>query len=823
MDKYKITGMSCAACSARVEKAVRAIEGVSSCSVNLLTNSMTVEGADEKSVIEAVVRAGYGASPFEDEKEGENFQSVASVEQKTLLRRLIASVFLLVILMYVSMGHLMWNFPLPDFLAKRPIAIAFVELSLSLSVMIINYKFYTSGIKAVVKGAPNMDTLVAMGSLTSFLWSAFIVFKMLKDSASSHAYLHELYFESAAMIVGFITLGKLLEAIAKGKTTSAINGLLELTPKEARVVRFGREISIPTKDVAVGDVFIVRPGESFAADGVVISGEGSVNEASLTGESVPNEKTLGSQVFAGTVNVSGYFECRAVKVGKDTLLGEVVKMVSDASASKAPIAKLADRVAGIFVPTVIGIAILTTLIWFFVNNSLGYALARGISVLVISCPCALGLATPVAIMVSSGIGARGGVLFKTAASIELTGKAKTVVFDKTGTLTKGKLAVSDVVPYEIPENDFISLLASVEEKSEHPIAVAIVNYAKESGLSLRPTESFKALVGNGVEAVIDGKRALAGSYKFISEAFEVNEFLKEEYGKLSEEGKTAVFFAFDGKILGIVACEDSVREDAKESVAELGKMGIRAVMLTGDNERCAAALAEKIGIREYRAEMLPADKASFVESLSKESKVIMVGDGINDAPALTVADVGIAVGRGTDIAIESADVVLMNDGISTVLGAIKLGRCALKNIKENLFWAFFYNSVGIPLAAGAFIAAFSWELNPMFGALAMSLSSFSVVMNALRLNLKSFFNKTQSIEDIEDKKEKTEMLKLKIRGMMCPHCEARVKSALEAFPGVSAEVSHKKGVAKLNLPNGVLAEDLVKAVIDAGYKCEMDG
>ena len=816
MEKYKVTGMSCAACSARVEKAVLAIPGVKSCAVNLLTNSMTVDGADAESVIAAVNKAGYGAMLFGDAKSYQKNTNDGDGERKTLLVRLVSSLVLLIILMYVSMGHVMWGFPLPPAFASNALAIALTELLISALVMIINQKFYINGAKGLIKGAPNMDTLVAIGSLASFGWSTFIVFKMSFDVAGAHHYLHELYFESAAMIVGLITLGKLLEALAKGKTTNAIKALLELAPKEAHVIRDGREITVPSGEVLIGDVFIVRPGESFAVDGEVISGTSAVDESSLTGESLPIEKASGSRVFAGSVNISGYLECRARSVGENTLLGEVVKMVSDASSTKAPIAKVADRVAGIFVPAVLSIAFLTTLIWFFVNNSLGYALARGISVLVISCPCALGLATPVAIMVASGVGARGGVLFKTAESIELTGRASTIVFDKTGTLTKGELSLSDITAYGLSETELVSYLAAIETKSEHPLAKAIVAYAEKLGISAPPADEFKSLAGNGVEAVINGKKAVAGSFKFINNEFFVPEEIKNEYERLSGEGKTTVLFSLDGEVSGIAACMDTLRNDAKETVEELRKMGVRTLMLTGDNERCAAAVAEQAGVDEYHAEMLPIDKAAFVKELSEKTKLIMVGDGINDAPALTVADVGIAVGHGTDIAIESADVVLMNDEVSTVLGAVKLGRAALTNIKENLFWAFFYNTVGIPLAAGAFIAAFGWELNPMFGALAMSLSSFCVVMNALRLNLKAYFKKTNN-----NKEEKNEMLTLKIRGMMCPHCEARVKSALEAFEGVSAEVSHKKGEAKLNLPEGVSADDLVKAVIDAGYKCEI--
>ena len=810
--------MSCAACSARVEKAVKSVDGVRSCSVNLLTASMTVEGADEKSIIEAVERAGYGAAPLSKKEDAKAIEEEGALERKKLIRRLVSSLILLIILMYVSMGHVMWGFPLPDFLTENAIAIALLQLVLSAAVMIINRSFYINGARGVIKGAPNMDTLVALGSLASFGYSTFIVFKMAFDSMPSHAYLHELYFESAAMIVGFITLGKLLEAIAKGKTTSAIKSLIELAPKLAHVVRDGEEKLIPSNEVVVGDVFTVRPGESFAVDGEVILGESLANEASLTGESIPCEKTLGSKVFQGTVNLSGYLECRALKVGEDTVLGEVVKTVTDAAASKAPIAKLADRVAGIFVPVVLGLAFLTTLIWIFVNNSLGYALARGISVLVISCPCALGLATPVAIMVSSGIAARGGALFKTATAIELTGKVKIAIFDKTGTLTKGELSVTDIVTEEFPENEFLSLFLSLEAKSEHPIAKAIVSYAEEKGCKALQAENFEALAGHGVKALVDGEKIYSGSYKFTRSIAKIPARLEEEYSRLSSEGKTAVFLTLAEKVAGLIACEDSIREEAASLVKTLSKMGIRAVMLSGDNEKCVRAIANKIGITEYYAEMLPTDKAEKVKKLSQEGTVAMVGDGINDAPALATADVGIAIGSGTDIAIESADVVLMNERLSTVAGAFRLGRGALLSIKENLFWAFFYNCLGIPLAAGAFVSLFGWELNPMFAALAMSLSSFTVVMNALRLNLKKFFPKDNNKEN---KKENNDMLTLKIRGMMCPHCEARVKSVLEAFPGVSAEVSHKKGTAKLNLPEGVSADELVKAVIDAGYKCEI--
>ena len=814
MDKYKITGMSCAACSARVERAVKSLDGVRTCSVNLLTATLTVDGVEESAVIAAVEAAGYGAAPFADD--GENFKKTIDGERKKLINRLVSSLLLLVLLMYVSMGHVMWNFPLPTFLANSALTISLIQLVLSAEVMIINRSFFINGFKGVLKGAPNMDTLVALGSLASFGWSAYLTVRMIFDSAHAHGYLHELYFESAAMILGFITLGKLLESVAKGKTTNAIKGLLELAPKTAHVVRDGKEITVPSKEVAIGDIFIVYPGESFSVDGTVLNGESLTDESSLTGESLPVEKTLGSSVFQGTLNVSGYLECRATRVGEDTVLGEVVKTVSDAASSKAPIAKLADRVASFFVPLVLGLAFLTTLVWFFVNNSLGHALSRGISVLVISCPCALGLATPVAIMVASGVGARSGVLFKSAVAIETMGRVKTLAFDKTGTLTKGELHVTELLADTMTEPELLSLFASLESKSSHPIARAIVKCAEQRGVELYEASDFKTLVGHGVEATVFGKKLIAGSYKFTENIAEISGFFKNEYKRLSGEGKTAVFLVEGDVVLGLAACEDELREESISVVEKLRKMGVRTVILSGDNESCVKALADKLGVTEYYAEMLPTGKADVIKRLMADGKLAMVGDGINDAPALATADVGIAVGRGTDIAIESADVVLMNDSLETVFGAVRLARRALTTIKENLFWAFFYNLLGIPLAAGVFTAALGWELNPMFAALAMSLSSFTVVMNALRLNIKGNFKKTCSC-----KKEENTVLTLKIRGMMCPHCEARVKSVLEAFDGVKAEVSHKKGTAKLNLPDGISEESLVKAVIDAGYKCEI--
>lgn len=827
MEKYDISGMSCAACSARVEKAVKAVPGVTSCSVNLLTNSMSVEGADSESIIRAVQKAGYGAS-LSGRKKGndKNENHAHEGESATILTRLVASLALLLILMYISMGHVMWGFPLPPAFAENHIAIALAELLLSAVILVINQHFFINGFKGLIKGAPNMDTLVSLGSLVSFLWSVFLVFKMsfamLSGESGAH-YLHGLYFESAAMILTLITLGKFLEAIAKGKTTNAIKSLLALTPKQARVLKDGREIIIPSSELCVGDVFIVRAGDSFPVDGEVIKGYATADESSLTGESIPVEKSVSAKVYAATVSTSGYLECVARKVGEDTLMSEVVRTVSDAAASKAPIAKVADRVAGIFVPIVISIAFITTLVWFFVNNNLGYALARGISVLVISCPCALGLATPVAIMVGSGIGARGGVLFKTASSIEAVGRAKTVVFDKTGTITCGKAEVADIIPYSMSENELLRLAASLEKKSEHPLAKAIVAYAEKREMKLFDVGEFFTHVGCGVSGKIPNAEIYAGSFKFINDKFSLGEREKELYENLAKEGKTPIFFVKNAELIGVIALADTVREDSSQAISTLKKMGLRAVMLTGDNESTARAVAERVGIDEIIAGVLPAEKARAVTELSKDGNVIMVGDGINDAPALTAADVGISVGRGADIAIESADVVLMNSGISGVVGAVRLGKATLTNIKENLFWAFFYNLIGIPLAAGVFIPLFSWELDPMFGALAMSLSSVCVVTNALRLNLKKIFDKrkTQTRVNETEKEIKKMQIELNVKGMMCPHCEARVKSVIESIDGViSAEADYKSDTVKITLSKAVEKGAFVKAVTEAGYSCD---
>ena len=811
MDKYKIKGMSCAACSARVEKAVSAVDGVKSVSVNLLTGSMQVEGAEPSAVIDAVVRAGYSAELAGEKNNTESGENSSKSDTRPLFVRFCLSISLLALLVYVSMGHVMNGLPLPRFLSN-PTAVLILELALSGAIMLFNFKFFKNGFSSLLKGAPNMDTLVALGSFVSFVYSLAAVLAAAVSGALTYHVLMGTYFESAAMILSFVVLGKFLEAKAKGKTTSAIQSLLALTPKTARVVRDGKEIVIQTSEVLVGDTFIVFPGESFPVDGEVLSGFGAVNEASLTGESLPVDKTVASQVFSGTQNLTGHLTCRAVKVGEDTLMSEVVKLVSEAASGKAPVSKLADRVAGVFVPLVIALAFLTSLVWFFVNNNLGYALARGVSVLVISCPCALGLATPVAIMVASGVGARGGVLFKTAASLENAARAKTVVFDKTGTLTRGELSVSGVRAYGIEESELLSFAASLEAKSEHPIAKAIVNYAKSKGARIFEAEDFKAVSGSGAEAVINGSPVVAASHKYAEKIAPIPEKLETTWKNEASLGKTTVFFIKDGSYIGLISCEDKPRSEAQDTVAELNSMGFETVMLTGDNKECARHLAEKLHLYDYRAEMLPSEKAEYIEKL--DGGVIMVGDGINDAPALAAADVGIALGSGTDIAIESADVLIVGDSLSSVNFALKLARGTLKTIKQNLFFAFFYNFLAIPLAAGVFVSLVGWELSPGIASLAMSLSSVSVVTNALRLNFKKTFqqNKTR-------KSEEKKMIKLKVSGMMCPHCEARVKAALEAFEGVCAEVNYKTDEAIVS--GNVSQEMLIEAVKMQGYECSI--
>ena len=819
MKKYKVTGMSCAACSARVEKAVLQVAGVSSCAVNLLTGTMSVDGGEDLEVIRAVEAAGYGASPIGKEAKTDT-EAQEGKERRNLIIRLISSLVILLPLMYVSMGHVMWGFPLPSVIATSAAAVGLIELLLTSLIMVINQNFFINGARGVINRSPNMDTLVALGSGASFVWSAYILFKMcIVDGESAFHLLHGLYFESAAMILTLITVGKMLEAHAKGKTTEAIKGLIKLTPKTATVIRDGEEIVIPSEKIRPGDVFLVRPGERIAVDGVVIDGESTVDESTLSGESIPVEKSHGSEVFAATHNLSGFLRCEAVKVGEDTAMSQIIKLVSDASATKAPIAKVADRVAGIFVPVVLLIAFATTVIWFFVNNSLGYALARGISVLVISCPCALGLATPVAIMVASGIGARGGVLFKNATALEACGRARIIALDKTGTVTRGKAEVVKVIPVSVSEKDLLTAAATLEAHSEHPLGVAIVKYTSELGIKPSEAKNFKAKSGSGVSCEIDGVEYLAGSYKFISSVAKTDGELKTYYEELSDEGMTPVFFAKQGEIFGIIALADEVKEDSARAIAELKKMGMRTVMLTGDNERCAKRIGIVAGIDEIAAELMPGDKEKEIRRLSESGSVIMVGDGINDAPALTAAAVGMAIGSGTDIAIDSADIVLMHSSLSDAASAVRLSRAALKTIYENLFWAFIYNVIGIPLAAGAFVHLLGWELNPMFGAAAMSLSSFCVVMNALRLNFKKIFEKYEKTKNYTVK-EYTKMVKtIMIEGMMCPHCEGRVLEALKATAGVSdVKVSHKEGCASVVVDEGVSDEILTSAVEGAGYK-----
>ena len=829
MKSYNVTGMSCAACSARVEKAVSAVEGVSVCSVNLLTNSMTVEGtvADE-AVIDAVVKAGYGASIKGAEKPQNVNNNSQNNEFKGILTRLIASVALLIPLMYLSMGHVMWGAPMPTVLSDNPTGIAILQLLISGLVLVINQRFFVSGFRAVINRSPNMDTLVALGSGVSFLYSIAILLTM-SGSEQPHHYLHQLYFESAAMIVTLITVGKMLESRAKGKTTDAINSLISLAPKTATVIRDGVEQTVLATEVRVGDIFIVRPGETLPVDGIVIEGHSSINEAALTGESVPVDKQVGDRVLSATQNTSGFLKCEATKVGSDTAIATVIKMVEDASASKAPIAKVADRVSGIFVPVVLGIALITFAVWMIIDGGFGHALSRGISVLVISCPCALGLATPVAIMVGSGVGAKHGVLFKSAEALELTGRAKIIALDKTGTITKGEPQVVEVISAkDVGESELLSIAYALERGSEHPLAKAITEYAEgyDSGLSV---SDFKALSGSGVYCKMQNaecrmqneecrtqSEVYGGSYKFISSLCDISSF-DRDYARLTEEGKTPLFYIRDLKPLGLIAVSDTVREDSAEAIAEMKRQGLRVVMLTGDNSRTAEAIGRAAGVDEVISELLPDGKEQTIRSLAEQGRVIMVGDGINDAPALTRADVGMAIGGGTDIAIESADVVLVRDSLSDALDAVRLGRSVLRNIHQNLFWAFCYNLIGIPLAAGLF----GLELDPMFGAAAMSLSSFCVVTNALRLNaFKPKHNKTNNnTEKISKKEEKQMKITMKIQGMMCPHCEARVRDALSKLDCVElAEVSHERDEAIITPKGDCPSELLIKTVEDAGYK-----
>ena len=832
MEHYTVTGMSCAACSARVEKAVSAVPGVTSCSVSLLTNSMGVEGsATPDAVISAVQTAGYGASlkgaaqavPSIAEQE----DALADHETPVLKRRLIASLGFLIVLMYFSMGHMMWGWPLPSFFDGNHVAMGLIQMLLTIAVMVINQKFFINGFKSLFHGAPNMDTLVALGATASFGYSTYALFAMTGaqvrgDAAAVMSYMHEFYFESAAMILALITVGKMLEARSKGKTTDALKSLMKLAPQTATLLRNGQEVTVPIAQVKRGDVFVVRPGENIPVDGVILEGESAVNESALTGESIPVDKAVGDSVSAATTNQSGFLRCEATRVGEDTTLSQIIKMVSDAAATKAPIAKVADRVSGVFVPTVITIAVITTAVWLLCGKPIGFALARGISVLVISCPCALGLATPVAIMVGNGLGAKNGILFKTAVSLEETGKTEIVALDKTGTITKGEPRVTDVLPADgLTESALLALAAALEQRSEHPLARAVMLRAEEDKLSVSEVSDFRALPGNGLTATLNDEELLGGSLSFISTKADVPQALRDKAEALAEEGKTPLLFARGGKLAGVIAVADVIKEDSPAAIAALRNMGIHVVMLTGDNEKTARAIGRQAGVDEVIAGVLPEGKESVIRSLQKQGKVAMVGDGINDAPALTRADIGIAIGAGTDVAIDAADVVLMKSQLSDVPAAIRLSRATLRNIHENLFWAFFYNVIGIPLAAGVWIPIFGWTLNPMFGAAAMSLSSFCVVSNALRLNLFKLHDagKDKKIKKKHHKEETTMEKTMKIEGMMCGHCEAAVKKALEAVDGVaSAEVSHTSGTAVVTLSKPVDSAVLKKAVEDKDYK-----
>ena len=831
MEQYNVTGMSCAACSARVEKAVMGVEGVTSCSVSLLTNSMGVEGtASESAIVEAVKNAGYGASKKGNTaKAAPEEDALTDRETPKLVKRLIASLAFLLLLMYVSMGYTMWGFPLPAFFENNPIAIALTQLLLAAIVMVINQKFFINGVKGAIKRSPNMDTLVAMGSAASFIYSVYALFAMTVSAHPEH-YLHELYFESAAMILALITLGKMLEARSKGKTTDALKSLMKLAPKTATVIRSGKEETVPVENVRKGDVFIVRPGENVPVDGVIIEGHSALDESALTGESIPVDKSVGENVSAATLNTSGFIKCEATRVGEDTTLSQIIKMVSDAAATKAPIAKIADKVSGIFVPVVIGIALLTMAVWLMINGDVGFALERAISVLVISCPCALGLATPVAIMVGSGMGAKNGILFKNAVSLENAGRVQIIALDKTGTITKGEPSVTDIIPVGANEETLLSLAYTLEKKSEHPLAKAIIKKAEEAGAALSESENFEVFAGGGIFAVVDGEEAHGGNAKFVSAKADISAEARAKAEALAAEGKTPMFFARGGKLLGIIAVADTVKEDSARAIAEMRGMGIHTVMLTGDNKKTAAAIGAKVGVDEVVAGVLPDGKENVIKAIQKHGKVAMVGDGINDAPALTRADVGIAIGAGTDVAIDAADIVLVNSKLSDVSAAIRLSRRTLRTIHENLFWAFIYNAICIPVAAGAFVWA-GLTLNPMLGAAAMSLSSFCVVTNALRLNLGDIRSTKRDkkikraaeiavAEEFEETEDDGTMKKtLKIEGMMCPHCEARVKNLLEALPEVAeAAVSHKKGTAVVKLTAEVSNEALAKVITDNGYK-----
>ena len=828
MKQYQVTGMSCAACSARVEKAVSKVPGVTACSVSLLTNSMGVEGtAGEQAVIAAVEAAGYGASvkgapavaaPAADDP-------LADHETPALKRRLYSSLVFLVALMYLSMGHMMWGWPAPAFLAENHVAMGLAQLLLTAIIMVINQRFFISGFKSLWRRSPNMDTLVALGSTASFVYSVYALFAMTGaqargDAAQVMGWMHEFYFESAAMILTLITVGKMLEARSKGRTTDALKGLMKLAPQTATLLVDGQERTVPIGDVKQGDLFVVRPGENIPVDGVVLEGHSAVNESALTGESIPVDKTEGDAVSAATVNQSGFLRCQATRVGEDTTLSQIIRMVSDAAATKAPIAKVADRVSGLFVPVVIAIALIATAVWLATGADFGYALARGISVLVISCPCALGLATPVAIMVGNGKGAKNGILFKTAVSLEEAGKVRVVALDKTGTITTGQPRVTDVLPAPgVTDEQLIAAAYALEQKSEHPLAHAVVERAQDLGLKAQEVSDFAALPGNGLTAMLDGEALSGGSLAFISGRTEVSGDMRAQADHLSGEGKTPLLFSRGGRLLGMIAVADAIKPESPQAVRELQNMGIRVVMLTGDNQRTAEAIGRQAGVDQVIAGVLPDGKESVIRSLQPQGKVAMVGDGINDAPALTRADIGIAIGAGTDVAIDAADVVLMNSHLTDVPAAIRLSRATLRNIHENLFWAFIYNIIGIPLAAGVFIPLLGWQLNPMFGAAAMSLSSFCVVSNALRLNLFDPHSARKDHKIKFAKEPKTMQKTLKIEGMMCTHCSGRVKKALEELPGVvSAEVSHESGTAVVTMSAPVDDATLKKAVEDQWYQ-----
>lgn len=839
MKQYDVTGMSCAACSNRIEKAVSKVPGVTSCSVSLLTNSMGVDGtASPEAVIAAVEKAGYGASEKEAhgdqarEKEGSmaaEEESLKDKETPKMKRRLIASLCFWIPLMYISMGHMMWNWPLPSVLAENHMAMGLIELLLTTIIMVINQKFFVNGFISLIHGGPNMDTLVALGAGASYGYSLYGLFAMSAaltrgDAAGAMSYMHEFYFESAGTILTLITIGKLLESISKGRTTDALKGLMKLAPKTATVFRDGKEEVVSVDQVRKGDIFVVKPGENIPVDGIVVEGTSAVNESALTGESIPVDKNTGDAVSAATLNQSGYLRCEASRVGEDTTLSQIIQMVSDAAATKAPIAKIADKVSGIFVPAVIGIAVVTLIVWLLAGEAIGFSLSRAISVLVISCPCALGLATPVAIMVGNGMGAKNGILFKTAVSLEETGRTQIVALDKTGTITSGEPKVTDMIPAEgISEQELLSYAYALEQKSEHPLAHAIVAKAQENvSLQKYAANEFQAVPGNGLSGKVNNCMVRGGNMKFISQSTELSEEIQKTADRLAEEGKTPLFFARDGRLIGIIAVADVVKEDSPEAIRELQNMGIHVVMLTGDNERTAKAIGVQAGVDEVIAGVLPDGKESVIRSLKKKGKVAMVGDGINDAPALTRADMGIAIGAGTDIAIDAADVVLMKSRLTDVAAAIRLSRATLRNIHENLFWAFIYNVIGIPLAAGVWYPIFGWLLNPMFGAAAMSLSSFCVVSNALRLNWFKMYDasKDRKIKTKNNNKEDKTMTKtMSIEGMMCGHCEATVKKALEALKGVeNAEVSHTAGTAVVTLDADVSDDTLKKAVEDQDYK-----